>query len=82
MMTFNYSVTAIYDNCVSNLQTNSADTAIRTMLTHAEAGAVVDVVNNYTGEVLATANHDEPYITEEWSLMILGWLMQNGWVLE
>lgn len=74
-----YNVTAIYDNCAISVITNSVDTAIRALLEHAEKGCVVDVINNYTGEVLATANHDEPYITEEWSLMILGWLMQNSW---
>lgn len=74
-----YNVTAIYDNCAISVITNSVDTAIRALLEHAENGCVVDVINNYTGEVLATANHDEPYITEEWSLMILGWLVQNNW---
>lgn len=74
-----YNVTAIYDNCAISVITNSVDTAIRALLEHAENGCVVDVINNYTGEVLATANHDEPYITEEWSLMILGWMMQNCW---
>ena len=74
-----YNVTAIYDNCAISVITNSVDTAIRALLEHAENGCVVDVINNYTGEVLATANHDEPYVTEEWSLMILGWMMQNCW---
>ena len=74
-----YNVTAIYDDCVISVETNSADTAICALLEHAENGCVVDVVNNYTGEVLATANHDEPYVTEEWSLMILGWLMKTAW---
>lgn len=74
-----YNVTAIYDNCAISVITDSVDTAIRALLEHAENGCVVDVINNYTGEVLATANHDEPYVTKEWSLMILGWMMQNCW---
>jgi hypothetical protein len=45
---------------------------------HAENGAPVDVVDGFTGEILATANHDEPYITEEWSMMILGWMLLNS----
>ena len=41
-----------------------------------------DIISPITGEVLATANHDEPYITEEWSLMVLGWLMKTTWEIE
>lgn len=75
----NYSVIANYDDCVITVQTNSADTAICALLEHAERGAAVDVMDNYTGEVYVTANNGEPYITEEWSMMILGWLMMNSW---
>ncbi len=72
-----YNVIAIYDDCRISVETNSADTAICALIEHAENGCVVDVINNYTGEVLATANHDEPYITEEWALMIMGWLAKT-----
>ena len=74
-----YSVIATYDDCEIEVKTNSADTAICGLLEHAENGAAVDVVDNYTGEVYVTANKGEPYVTEEWSMMILGWLMLNSW---
>ena len=82
MKTYTYNVTATYDDCEIEVKTNSADTAICTLLEHAENGAPVVVVDGFTGEVLATANHDEPYITEEWSLMVLGWLMKTVWEIE
>lgn len=78
-MTYTYRVNTKYEFEEIDIQTNSADKAIRFMLDAVECGAVVTVTNGFTGEVLATANHEEDYITEEWSLMILGWLMQNNW---
>ena len=82
MKTYTYNIIANYDDCEIEVKTNSAETAICALLEHAENGVLVDVVNGFTGEVLATANHDEPYITEEWSLMVLGWLMKTAWEIE
>ena len=82
MKTYTYNVIATYDDCEVEVKTNSADTAICALLEHAENGAPVYVTNGFTGEVLATANYDESYITEEWSLMVLGWLMKTTWEIE
>ena len=82
MMTFNYSVIATYENCALSLQTMSAEQAIEFLFEHTEAGAEVNILNNYTGEVLVSNSLTCTYITEEWTLMILGWLMQNNWGLE
>ena len=82
MKTYTYNVIAIYDNCEIEVKTNSADVAICALMEHAEKGVPVYVTNGFTGEVLATANYDEPYITEEWSLMVLGWLMKTEWEIE
>ena len=73
-----YYVNANYDDCTITVATNSADTAICALMEHAENGAPVDVIDGFTGEVLVTANHDEPYITEEWVMMILGWMLMNS----
>jgi hypothetical protein len=82
MMTFNYSVIAHYENCVLTLQTVSAEQAIAFLFEHTEAGAEVDILDNYTGEVLVSNSLTNTYITEEWTLMILGWMTQNAWSLE
>ena len=82
MMTFNYSVIAHYENCVLTLQTVSAEQAIAFLFEHTETGAEVDILDNYTGEVLVSNSLTNTYITEEWTLMILGWMTQNAWSLE
>lgn len=81
-MAYAYQVNAKYKFEEIDIQTNSVERAIRFMLDSAENGAVVVVTNGFTGEILATANDEEPYITEEWSLMVLGLLMKTAWKLE
>lgn len=81
-MAYTYQVNAKYKFEEIDIQTNSVERAIRFMLDSSENGAVVVVTNGFTGEILATANDEEPYITEEWSLMVLGLLMKTAWKLE
>ena len=81
-MAYAYQVNAKYKFEEIDIQTNSVERAIRFMLDSAENGAVVVVTNGFTGEILATANDEEPYVTEEWSLMVLGLLMKTAWKLE
>lgn len=78
-MAYAYQVNAKYKFEEIDIQTNSVERAIRFMLDSAEKGAVVVVTNGFTGEILATANDEEPYTTEEWSLMVLGLLMKTAW---
>lgn len=79
MNTSAYYVTAHYEDCDITVATNSADVAICALMEHATNGAPVDVVDGYTGEVYVTANAEEDYITEEWAMMILGWMMMTAW---
>ena len=81
-MAYAYRVNAKYEFEEIEIQTNSVERAIRFMLDSSENGAVVVVTNGFTGEILATANDEEPYVTEEWSLMVLGLLMKTAWKLE
>lgn len=81
-MAYAYQVNAKYEFEEIDVQTNSVERAIRFMLDSAENGAIVIVTNGFTGEILATANDEEPYATEEWSLMVLGLLMKTAWELE
>ena len=82
MKTYTYNIIATYDDCEIEVKTNSADTAICALLEHAENGAPVMVVDGFTGEIYAMTNCEDPWITEEWSLMILGWLMKTEWEIE
>lgn len=81
-MAYAYQVNAKYKFEEIEIQTNSVERAIRFMLDSAENGAVAVVINGFTGEILANANDEEPYATEEWSLMVLGLLMKTAWKLE
>ena len=82
MKTYAYNIIATYDDCEIEVKTNSSDVAICALFEHAENGAPVMVLDGYTGEILATANDENPWITEEWSLMVLGWLMKTMWEIE
>ena len=81
-MAYAYQINAKYKSEKIEIQTNSVERAIRFMLDSADKGAVVVVTNGFTGEILATANDEEPYVTEEWSLMVLGLLMKTAWESE
>lgn len=74
-----YHVEAFYDDCTIEVKANSVDVAICALMEHATNGAPVRVVDGFTGEVYVMVNCDDPWITEEWSLMVLGWLMQTMW---
>lgn len=77
---FAYYIEAFYDDCEIEVKTNSADVAICALMEHAENGAPVRVVDGFTGEIYVMTNWDgEDYITEEWSMMVLGWLMKTMW---
>ena len=82
MKTYTYNVTATYDDCEIEVKTNSIDTAICAMMEHAEKGAPVMVVDGFTGEIYTMMNCEKPWITEEWNLMILGWLVKTTWEIE
>ncbi len=78
-MNYTYRVNAKHEFEEVDFQTNEAERAIEFMFNLAKQGAVVTVTSGITGEILATVNDDEPYVTEEWALMSLGWLMKAAW---
>ena len=82
MKTYTYNVTATYDDCEIEVKTNSADNAISAMMAYAKDNIPVMVVDGFTGEVHAMINCEKPSVTEEWSLMILGWLVKTTWEIE
>ena len=82
MKTYTYNVTATYDDCEIEVKTNSIDTAICAMMEHAKDNVLVVVVDGFTGEVYVMINCEKPLVTEEWNLMILGWLVKTTWEIE
>lgn len=80
MKNFNYNVnTYCADGDEMTLRTNSIKSALDAFYASVEDGHHTDIVNGFTGEVLAIANTDEPWCTDEMALMILGYLCAETW---
>jgi hypothetical protein len=80
MKNYLYNVVAKYENAETEIRTNDLDTAIAEFFSRVEDGVPVDIISGFTGEVFVSANNDENnWISAEWDLMLLGWLMKNQW---
>lgn len=73
---FAYNVNAYFDKAETTLRTNDVAVALKEFMSYIEDGVTCDVVNGFTGEVLAIANNPdhENYSTDEWALMMGGML--------
>lgn len=74
-----YVVTARYSDAELTLHTEHSETMFPFLMEHVEQGAHVDVIDGYTGEVLIAQGCENPYIQDDFSLMLLGWLMTQAW---
>ena len=73
---FAYHVNAHFEKAETTLRTNDVKVALKEFMDYLEDDVTCDVVNGFTGEVLAIANNPdhENYSTDEWALMIGGML--------
>ena len=73
---FAYCVNAYFEKTETTLRTNDVKVALKEFMDYIEDGVTCDVVNGFTGEVLAIANNPdhEDYSTDEWAMMIGGML--------
>lgn len=80
-MNFAYHVNAHFDEVEATIRTNNPTIAIKEFLGHVEDGTHCDIVNGFTGEVLAIANCEDQadYATDEMALMVLGYLCAETW---
>lgn len=78
MKNYNYNVN-IYAKDEVTLRTNDVRVALDSFLTHGAMGLHCDLLNGYTGEVLATVNCPdcEDYATDETMLMIKGMIYER-----
>lgn len=76
---YQYNVCVYAPNAEWTCKTNDPRYAIQTMFEYVEQGFHVDVINGFTGEVLCIQNHPEPYMQEDFGLMVLGWMMEQIW---
>jgi hypothetical protein len=80
MKNFSYNVNIYFaDGDENTLRTNSIKSALDAFFASVEDGHHTDIVNGFTGEVLAIANTDEPWVTDEMGLMMVGHLAAQAW---
>ena len=82
MKQFNYNVNSYFaDGCEMTFRTNNVSDAIGAFFENAENGVHCDIVNGFTGEVLALCGHPEgeDFATDEMALMMLGYLAEQAW---
>ena len=81
MKNFSYNVNAYFEKAETTLRTNDVNVAIREFMEYVEDGVTCDIVNGFTGEVLAIANNpdNDNYCTDEMALMMLGFLCAERW---
>ena len=82
MKTFNYNVNTYFaDGDEMTYRTNSVKAAIEAFFEAVEGCHHTDIVNGFTGEVLALCGHPEgeDFATDEMALMMLGYLCAEHW---
>ena len=82
MKNFNYNVNSYFaDGSEMTFRTNNVRDAIEAFFENVENGVHCDIVNGFTGEVLALCGHPEgeDFATEEMALMIVGYLAEQAW---
>lgn len=82
MKNFNYNVNSYFaDGTEMTLRTNNVRDAIEAFFENVENGVRCDIVNGFTGEVLALCGHPEgeDFATDEMALMFLGYLAEQAW---
>ena len=82
MKNFNYNVNTYFaDDSEMTFRTNNVRDAIEAFFENVENGVHCDIVNGFTGEVLALCGHPEgeDFANDEMALMMLGYLCAEHW---
>lgn len=82
MTNFKYEVSAYYNDrdYPMTCRTNEIDIMFAVLFEHVANGVWVEVIDGFTGELLCSQNHpEEPYMQDEFGLMVLGYLMEKVW---
>ena len=73
-----YTIISEFANAKITVETNDIRTACAEFLNRAEDADHTCVCDGTTGEVLANTG-DDPYCTEEFGLILLGYIMADAW---
>lgn len=81
MKNYQYNINVYADNEEATYRTNNIKSALDDFLDNVAEGVHTDIVNGFTGEVLAIANCPDAdnYVTDEMALMIIGHLRAETW---
>ncbi len=81
MQNFNYNVNTYFDGEELTYRTNSIHNALTSFFDDVNEGYHTNIVNGFTGEVLAIANSPEgdDFATDEMALMMVGYLAHENW---
>lgn len=79
MNQYQYEVNVYSPEFESTYKTNDPRMTIELLLDYVGRGYHVEVINGFTGEVLCVQNHPEPYMQDDFGLMVLGRLMERVW---
>ena len=81
MMNYTYNVNAHFEKAETTLRTNDVKVAIQEFFDYVADGVHCDIVNGFTGEVLAIAcsPEGEDFATDEMALMMLGHMCAEAW---
>ena len=73
-----YTIISEFANAKLTVETNDIRTACAEFLNRAEDADNTCICDGTTGEVLANTG-DDPYCTDEFGLILLGYLMADAW---
>ena len=80
MHQFKYVMTMYSEDLEQEWRMNDPVVLLDTLQELSHTGNHIDVIDGFTGEVLCVLNHPNQFMQEEFSLMVLGRLMQKaGW---
>ena len=81
MMNYTYNVNAHFEKAETTLRTNDVKVAIQEFFEYVADGVHCDIVNGFTGEVLAICGNPdgEDFATDEMALMFLGFMCAEAW---
>ena len=79
MKTYTYNITTFDETSEVEVKTNDIRHALHTLLEFAETGCETRVMDGYTGEIYVATNCDEPWCTDEWALMLTGFMCEGRW---
>jgi hypothetical protein len=73
-----YIATAKYEDATLTCESWTCAPVIIFLLEHAENGAQVDIIDGLTGEVLCAQNCEDPYMQDDFALLLMGWMAKES----